>query len=547
MRRTLLITFIACIAFSTNIGSQCTSCPPLADRTEVIITDNGNGTGTTTWTCDNVYKLDGYVFVNPDQILTIEAGTIIKGLSGSGADAAALIVTKGAQIMADGSADCPIIFTHDADPLDGSIAYDTRGQWGGLIVLGAASTNLGSGVGQVEGVPSDNALSEYGGSNDMDNSGVLRYVSIRHGGTQLAAANEINGLTLAGVGSMTTLEHIEVVSNADDGIEFFGGTVDLKWAATAFCGDDSFDYDQGWRGRGQFWFILQDQPGEIGDRGGEFDGDDAPNVTANFQPYATPILYNVTNIGYGLDAGKIGFLYRNGAGGDLHNSIIANYNEGIEVEDADAFDAYDNYLAGRLNIENNCFWAVNNLVDYDGSDVANGDEDLDAEFAALGNEITDPGIDYLYDVDMTGVFVIDVIDPVPSNVVSVDTEDLPIDAWFDAAAYKGAFDPVAGNWLTGWSFIDRRGFFPQPIIAVEEQDKTLGVNVFPNPANEMLNLRADKKIDQISVFNTLGEDVLSRSVNAKRTNIDVTALPAGIYIVKVESGTTVSSTRFIKR
>ena len=102
-----------------NALDEC-NCPALADRTEVIVTDNGSGTGTTTWTCDNVYKLDGYVFVNPGQVLTIEAGTVIKGLAGSGADAAALIVTKGAQIFAEGDADCPIIFTHDADPLDGS-------------------------------------------------------------------------------------------------------------------------------------------------------------------------------------------------------------------------------------------------------------------------------------------------------------------------------------------------------------------------------------------------------------------------------------------
>ena len=452
------------------IAGSC-DCPPLASRTEVIVSDAGSGTGTTTWTCDNVYKLDGYVFVNSGQTLTIEAGTVVKGLPGSGADASALIVARGGQIIADGAANCPITFTYDADPLDGSVSYDTRGQWGGVIVLGAASTNLGTGVGQVEGIPSDNARAEYGGNNDMDNSGILRYVSIRHGGTQLGAANEINGLTLAGVGSMTTVEHVEVISNADDGIEFFGGTVDVKWAAVAFCGDDSFDYDQGYRGRGQYWFVLQDQPGGLGDRGGEFDGDDAdedsPNVTANFQPYATPVLYNMTNIGYGIDAGKIGILYRNGAGGDLYNSIIANYDEGIEIEDKDAFDAYDNYLAGRLNVENNCFWAVDDLVDYDGSDVPTGDADLDSDFAAAGNAISNPGIDFTYAVDGSGVSVTDHVGPVPANDVTVAPGNLPTDPWFDAAAYKGAFEPGAQNWLTGWSFLDERGFIADSFIAIQ--------------------------------------------------------------------------------
>ena len=117
-------------------------------------------------------------------------------------DAAAMIVSTGGQIFAEGTEDCPIIFTFEGDALDGSTSYNTRGQWGGLIVLGDATTNFG-GPAQVEGIPTDNNQATYGGSNDEDNSGVLTYVSIRHGGTQLGAANEINGLTLAGVGSGT--------------------------------------------------------------------------------------------------------------------------------------------------------------------------------------------------------------------------------------------------------------------------------------------------------------------------------------------------------
>ena len=205
------------------------------------------GTGTTNWTCDNTYVIDGYVFVQDGQVLTIDAGTVVKGAAGSGADAAALIVSRGGQIIADGTADCPIIMTYEADPLDGSVSYDTRGQWGGLIVLGNATTNFG-GVAQVEGIPADNDQASYGGDDDTDNSGVLRYVSVRHGGAELGAANEINGITFAAVGSGTTVENVEVVSNLDDGIEFFGGAVSVTNAIVAFCGDDSFDWDQGYHG-----------------------------------------------------------------------------------------------------------------------------------------------------------------------------------------------------------------------------------------------------------------------------------------------------------
>ena len=246
--------------------AQC-DCPPIADRPIEVISDAGQGTGTDTWTCQKTYILDGYVFVNAGQALTIEAGTVVKGASGSGVDAAAMIVSKGGQIFAEGTADCPILFTFEGDALDGSVAYNTRGQWGGLIVLGDATINFGT-VAQVEGIPTDNNQAQYGGDNDEDNSGVLTYVSIRHGGTQLGAANEINGLTLAGVGSGTTIHHVEVVSNFDDGIEFFGGSVTVDHALVAFCGDDSFDWDQGFHGGGSHWLAIQDQPTGEGDRAG---------------------------------------------------------------------------------------------------------------------------------------------------------------------------------------------------------------------------------------------------------------------------------------
>ena len=215
-----LFFFGLSLALVGTVHSQC-DCPPLSERIDVTISDDGAGTGTTTWTCNNNYILDGYVFVTNGQVLTIEAGTVVKGAAGSGVDAAAMIVSKGGQMFAEGTADCPIIFTHEGDALDGSTPYNLRGQWGGLIILGDATTNFSdSTAAQVEGIPADNNQAQYGGDNDEDNSGTLAYVSIRHGGTQLGAANEINGLTLAGVGSGTTIHHVEVVSNFDDGIEF---------------------------------------------------------------------------------------------------------------------------------------------------------------------------------------------------------------------------------------------------------------------------------------------------------------------------------------
>ena len=430
------------LSFATTVvalgsWSQC-DCPPLASRTEVIVTDAGQGTGTTTWTCDNTYILDGYVFVNAGQTLTIEPGTVIKGAAGAGADASAFIVANGGQVLADANESCPIIFTFQADPLDGSVAYDTRGQWGGVILLGDAATNFG-GVAQIEGIPADNDRASYGGSNDAHSAGTLRYVSIRHGGTQLAAANEINGLTLGGVGSGTTLDHIEVVSNLDDGIEFFGGTASITNALVAFCGDDSFDWDQGYRGANNAnWLAIQDQQGAVGDRGGELDGDDSDdgNVSANEQPFATPTVTGWTIVGVG---GGQGLLFRNGSGGNVSNGLICNVLEGIEIEHKadEVEDAWDRWVAGDLTLSNIKVLGSTDALDYDGAIVADGDAQLDA-YALANGVVLDAGaeVDYNFAFDASGQMAID-----PLNVETTN----------------GSGQSFALN----WTFCDERGLFAQ--------------------------------------------------------------------------------------
>ena len=158
-----------------------------------------------------------------------------KGLSGSGEDAAALIVARGGQIFADGNpgsdnpaeAD-PIIFTAEADD-GGGLGRDIRGEWGGVILLGDATLNSNPGVTQIEGVPSTQGRAEYGGENDDHNIGVFRFVSIRHTGSTLASGSEIQGLTLGGLGSESTIEYVESYASNDDGFEFFGGTVNTKY------------------------------------------------------------------------------------------------------------------------------------------------------------------------------------------------------------------------------------------------------------------------------------------------------------------------------
>lgn len=230
--------------------------------TEETITSNI--TTNTTWTANKVYILGGRITVTSGATLTIEPGTIIKGQAGAGTAATALLIARGAKINATGTAAKPIIFTSVADELSiadvaagkfasPNLAPTINGLWGGLIILGKAKISASSAGTQktevqIEGIPTSDPNGLYGGSDDADNSGTLKYVSVRHGGTEIGAGNEINGITFGGVGSGTVVENIEVIGNQDDGIEFFGGTVNCKNVVVWNAGDDGLDTDQAYRG-----------------------------------------------------------------------------------------------------------------------------------------------------------------------------------------------------------------------------------------------------------------------------------------------------------
>jgi len=509
MRATLLL--LTCCLFSVGILAQNT------------ITVAGS-TGTTTWTADNVYILTGYVIVESGQTLTIEPGTVVKGAPGSGVDASALIVAKGGELIADGTAEAPIIFTFEGDPLDGSVAYDTRGQWGGIIILGDATTNFG-GPAQIEGIPTDNNLAEYGGDNDADNSGILRYVSIRHGGIELGAANEINGLTLAGVGSGTTLDHIEIVSNLDDGIEFFGGAVSATHILVAFCGDDSFDWDQGYHGANNaHWLAIQDQPGLSGDRGGELDGDDSDdgNVSADEMPLATPTVTGWTIVGVG---GGQGLLFRNGSGGHVSNGLFANVDEGIEIEDKESpLDAFDHYLTGDLTLSNIKMFNCEDALDYDGTDVEDGDAQLDA-YAA------DNGIEILNNLDIDDQFNFDAAGQQATDPINVDSE-------FGSGQ----------DWALGWTFCDERALFGSGVSQIAGFGARAEVLAFPNPCTDAVSVSIPHHTGSHWVMvNANGSLIQSGFTTQTSLRINTANLPSGMYFLRGTDGQTPWATVVTKR
>ena len=221
---------------------------------QIIFNVTGNITQNTTWKSGKVYILESRVSVVSGVTLTIEPGVIVKGQAGTGPNATAFLIARGATILAEGTAADPIIFTSVADEImPGEIASpnldpDLNGLWGGLIVLGNAPISAVNPSIQIEGIPASDPNGLYGGNVPDDNSGILRYISIRHGGSNIGEGNEINGLTLGGVGSGTVIENIEIVANQDDGVEWFGGSVSVTNLVVWNNGDDAIDTDQAWSG-----------------------------------------------------------------------------------------------------------------------------------------------------------------------------------------------------------------------------------------------------------------------------------------------------------
>lgn len=413
----------------------------------VTISDNGGGTGTTTWTADKEYLLDGVVFVNEGQTLTIEPGTVIRAETGQAENASALVVTRGGKIVAEGTPENPIIFTVKGDDLEGSVPIENNGLWGGVIILGNAPVNAPDGEGAIEGLPMEDPRTLYGGSNENDNSGIIKYVSIRHGGTKLEDGDEINGLTLGGVGNGTTLEYVEVISNRDDGFEFFGGTVNGRYLLSAFCGDDAFDFDQGYTGNCQF--IAGLQAGATGDlliELSDYEG----------HPKTRPTISNATLIGRGMDENGETARFDNSSAGTIANSLFLHQKHGIDIEySGDNLDSYQQFIDGHIKIMNNVFYMVGNnsarqiLGVYSNTviDVTEQDEIVNAAFEDGNNLLEDPLI--LYNPQH-----IDAMNLLPSNSELGEIYNLS-NRWFEDTDFKGAFGP--DNWLKDWSILHNRG------------------------------------------------------------------------------------------
>lgn len=293
-----------------------------------------------TWRAHNTYVLETPVFVEAGVSLNIEAGTRVLGMPGS-----ALIVTRDAKLYARGRRSAPIVFT-SAKP-EGKRA---RGDWGGVVLLGNAPINQGAA--RIEGVDEKDPRGLFGGKIAGDNCGLLEYVRIEFAGHEVFTDNELNGLTLGGCGHKTIVRNVQVHRSLDDGIEIFGGDVDLKNILITGARDDGFDWDMGWRGRVQF-LVVQQHP-EVGDNAFEAD-----NWHADFDalPRSAPTFYNVTLVG-GLNTEKAqrAMTLRRGTAGTFHNFIITGFSkEAIDVRDARTAQLAQ---AGELTLDHSLFYEI---------------------------------------------------------------------------------------------------------------------------------------------------------------------------------------------
>ena len=472
-------------------------------------------TTSTTWTASNTYNLTRQIYVRPGATLTIEAGTLVASSTNIGGS---LAVSRGGQIFVQGTAENPVIMTSKADVQTWTNGNRRTGtwresanEWGNLTVMGRGyiaenavlsntptpnASNYAPMEGLLAAFPGDPSVL-YGGGNDDDDSGSISYLSLRYGGKVINLNNELNGMSLGGIGRETDIHHVEIMNNVDDGIEIWGGTVNLKHFAIWNIGDDSLDIDQGWRGKAQFGLIVQghsldaSQGSGVGDNTIEMDGAE----DADYQPVTTASIYNMTVIGQPVDGDGL-TAWRDNARVQFRNSIFMDCGEKVV-----RFDNVDGDGANGYGFNNTLSWAATWTTPYTAYSTVNAPANPAAFYTAQtsGNliEITN-SVFYnntnsaaYTEADARGVFnpanhnvrepsaspIVSItrgtpvvrggkvmqpvtsLDPRPAGDALTAVGFAPNDGFFTQANFRGAFAPGA-NWLGGWTASEAFGFTP---------------------------------------------------------------------------------------
>jgi hypothetical protein len=513
----------------------------------VVVT--GNITTNTTWSAGNTYVLQGFVYVKECATLTIEPGTIIKGDKGT---KATLIVTRCSKIIADGTLDKPIVFTssNDVDP--------TYGDWGGIILLGKAPvntvTNGTAGEGIIEGGV-DNAAGDgrYGGTDAADNSGILRYVRIEYPGIAFQPNNEINGLTMGGVGNGTVIDNVQVAYSGDDSFEWFGGTVNAKHLIAYRGLDDDFDTDFGYQGNVQFALAVRDpQVADIGNASNGFESDNDATGSEN-TPKTRPTFSNVTVVGPSgastlPDYKRAAHLRRSTEIGIFNSLFVGSYPVGLFI---DGTATEGNATANKLEIKNTWFAGQTELL------KATAAFDISTWFSTAawknGKAATSDA------AALQNPFNIDYPNPQPTGLspaVGVGaasfTSTRLLGGAFSPVTYVGAFDGIT-DWTCGWAKY-KAGLNTACVTNNEEFEKTVAsMKLYPTIANDFatLELVVAKASDlNVQIFDISGKyygTPVSETITEgeHQYRLDTSNLPGGFYFVTVETGNTVKTEKLI--
>ena len=485
MKKALLyLTAITALA-----ATSCRKIETDSEKEIVYVNNGGSGSGTTGTTIvlqgrisadtvlrkQNTYILKGLVYMVNDKTMTIEPGTVIKG-SYSGSDVAALIITRGAKIMAQGTADQPIVFT-SASPNPQS------GDWGGIILCGKAPVNAAyngtNGLLQVEGGV-DNAQGDgLAGSGDAkvptpvpnDNSGVLSYVRIEYAGYAFQPDKEINSLTLAAVGSGTQIDHVQTTYAKDDAFEWFGGTVNAKYLIAWKTQDDDFDTDNGFSGRVQFGLVVRDSSIADISKSEAFESDNnATGTTAT--PKTSAIFSNITAIGPKATLSNVGnplFLagaqIRRNSALSIYNSVIMGWPTGILIDASTGTPTDKNIQDSSLRIRYTTLAGNGIDVRYAASSSApTGWTDNDAKNWFLNPYFGNTILTNTADAKLIQPFNYGAIDPTPFGSTSAGYQPIVAggnftdpklagDNFFTVVNFRGAIAPAGpeSTWWKGWT------------------------------------------------------------------------------------------------
>lgn len=536
------------IRFTLLLLSACVCSAVLSAQPVEIV--SGNITQNTTWGPENIYLLTGYVYVKNQATLTIQPGTIIKGDKNS---KGTLIVTRGAKIVADGKRSQPIVFTsNEANP--------APGDWGGVVVCGYAPTNskingincLGVAEGGIN-TPLNDAYfgggDQPGGCQPADNSGILRFVRIEYGGIAFQFNNETNGLTLAGVGSGTTIDHVQVSHSGDDGFEFFGGTVNCKHLIAYANKDDDFDFDLGYQGQVQFALAVRDPAlsDVSGSNGLEIDNDLSGTPTL---PKTRPTLSNFTVIGptgtMDENYRRTAHLRRNSEPGLFNSLFIGNFPVGIFI---DGVSTIANAQNNQLEIKN-CRVA-------DAAELLKSTEssfNINQWFnnAAWGNAAVPNSSAFalaapfnLGDPDAMPMPGSPVITGAAFTAPRVNT------AFFEKVNYLGAFGALE-DWSCGWARFEALNT-NCTVDADEPYAVIAGLSLRPTVAQQEVQLfvqlreTADVSVEIYHLSGRyMGRPVDMPRVSGEQTwTISIGELPNGIYLLRIQAGGAIRTERVV--